>query len=706
MAKGKLSDAQVAARVESLRRDYAPHVARLRTRRLLLDIISAVTNGPDNQTGTNVPPPFDKQSMILLTRIGEPIKEAQRWASRIAANTPQVVAVPIVDGDNVPKGVEALASKQERLLMAMFDAVDGATMQQKLAWSQSWGRVGYYVTLPCDAALGLPDREYYDDLPEDEIAYLKEQGKAVETPTGRYAEAAGSWVERRRTAARDAMVAGTTLNTLEAFPPDVVYPRRDSKGIRECAIILEIPHDDCGPGSDLALKAARHDGYDGEDAHRYSLLVDSQGKVIGGIPAGGEPGSTTSTAWTLAIYLTRDEVYYLVSQGSGGASAGKVVWCEEHGDGEVPVFDVPFFPTDSMRPGGEATSPMEAMFALAPIINQIETLLSNVAAYNAIPRWVVELPDGKGYVTDEDDNIRVFTNEPTPGLDPSQAIPVGGKIVQLKIDADLLFNLLQFYVERMDHERMPEAITGAAGDTGPAWGKQLMIEQAHVDIKPAVENHARAWQKIWRLWMRRAKRLDVPIFAYNAPGKSRDRQYRRGLIEFNPQDFIETISVHQSSYSQSDAIVRQQAGIELYTAKLIDLRQLYEDYFLEQDPRDAEIRMYVQLVKNHVLLGDVTSIMPGSLLANVAASVQGRAAMEVIARSQNAALAQAEAMAMQAQMTAQLMTQQSQQQIAPPTEGGNPANAVGAKQPGMGMGLSLPEPGNGMQRTAPAPVGV
>jgi hypothetical protein len=94
------------------------------------------------------------------------------------------------------------------------------------------------------------------------------------------------------------------------------------------------------------------------------------------------------------------------------------------------------------------------------------------------------------------------------------------------------------------------------------------------------------------------------------------------------------------------------------------------------------------------------------LLANVAASVQGRAAMEVIARSQNAALAQAEAMAMQAQMTAQLMTQQSQQQIAPPTEGGNPANAVGAKQPGMGMGLSLPEPGNGMQRTAPAPVGV
>lgn len=686
----QFTDEQVGRLVTELQEEYAPHMARLRVRRLLLEMASE-SYVESNGTGTNVPEPFDRSKLIIRTIIGEPSKELQRYAARVSSNAPTCNVIPPVIGkEEVTKTADKHAAEQERLLMAMLDAAGGKKLQRQISWSQCWGRVGWYLTMPRDAEWGLPDRIYYDDISEDELEAMRNAGMVTPEPiedpkdgTFKHAESAGSWIERRQRVKHEKAVAGASLNTLEALPPDVVYPRWDRDGLKYVAVIEEVPSSTFAPGSELALSAGKLDDVSSEDMQRYTLIIGKDGKVEGGVTKGGEPGSTKGTAWKLVRFFTRNEVYYFAAASTGQMLNGKVVWHQEHGDGIVPVIPSPFAETDSMRPGAEFTSPLEAVFAYTPAVNQLMTLLSNVGAFNGIPRWVIESKDGQLIPDAETGEPRVLNQESAVGLDPKDAEVVGGTIKQLKIeDPDILLSLLQFYMERLDMVKIPDVATGAAGTSGPAWNVRQQIAQTQIDLQPAVDNHASAVEQVFKIWIRRMRKLGEPVLMFAAPGKRGSMRSMRGLIEFDPENLVESIQVTQDSNTPSDRIVLQQHGIELLAAGRIDDRQYFETYALEADPEEAETRIYVQSIKKFVLVGDTSQVAPGSVLHNVALAVQGRVTQQLLQQSPNFALASAEQMAAEAQQQALMETQAM-------TGQGSPASATGLSQPGIGQATTL-----------------
>jgi len=688
MTEPLFTEGQVSEILNSLHDEYAPHVSRLRVRRALIDLVRQHMD--ETEVGVHIPQPFDRSQMILKTTIAEPVKEIQRYVSRISANPPKVSVIPPTIGkEKLTHSMENHAAEQERLLNSMWYDAGGPRVHREIAWSQSWGRIGWILTLPRDTAWGLPDREYYDDLTDDEIERMQEEGKLspVALDGRRRMESASSWMERRRQSAEKAAVAGKSLNTLEAFPPDMVFARRDGDGIKYLSVVEQVPASDFIPGSALARMAAARSGFSDDDLDKYGLYLDEKGRVAGGVNKGGEPNSQRQQWWTLSRLITRHEVYYYVS-GSPGFSGGKIIYHDVHGDGVVPCVEVPFYRTDSRAPGAEFSSPLEAVFTYAPILNQLETLLSNVAAYNAIPRWVIETEDGAIVRNEETGDPMIVGSDTTVGLDPRDAQPVAGRVRQLKIDdADLLLNLLMFYSERLDKSRVPDVATGAAATTGPAWNVRQQITQAQLDLQPAIDHMAEAVQQVMRIWIARARKLDTPIYAFSLPGHRRDPASRRSLIEFDPRNLTESVRVVIDPNTASDRVVLMQAGIELLAAGRIDNRKYFEEYALEDDPDEAELRSYVQKVKDLILLGDTTTIMQGSLLFNVAEAVRGRLAMELMRRSPGAALAQAESMAQQAQLQQTAM-------LAPPNTsnvpGGNLTEVQGIRQPGIGMSIGIP----------------
>lgn len=700
MPEPLFTEARIGRIVSAMQAERSKHMARLKVRRALIELVEEISGA--NGTGTLVVDPFNKSALILKMLIGDPVQQVQRYAARIAANHPQVTVVPpSLSSKPLTKGAEESAAAQERLHMAQWNAAGGSRAQYQIAWSQAWGRVGYYLTLPRDATWGLPDREYYDDLTDDEIDLLIAEGKVSPVkPQGHKAmEAGGSWIARRRDAVYERFTSGTSLNALEALAPDTVYPRWDSEGLKYLTIITEIPAEDCSPGGDMAMAAAKMDGMEGAEAGRYGLYLDHEGRVQGGVNKGGEPGSVQGTALNLIRFLTRSEVYYLIA-GPGGATRGKIVYWAEHGDGCVPCVEVPFARTDSMRPGAEHTSPLEGVFALTPVINQIETLLSNVAVTNALPRWVIETTDGNLVRDEETGDPLIIASEPAVGLNPADAQPVAGTVKQLVIDADMLLQLLQFYAERLDLAKLPDVAVGAAGESSTAWGIRQQIAQVQIDLAPGVNNHADAVSQIMKIWIKRERKLDMPLFAFAAPGSRKDETGRRGLIEVDPADLFESIEVRQDSNTPSDRIVLQQAGIELLReAQVIDERQYFEQYALEADPDEAVKRMDISRLRALVLYGDTSQVQPGSVLWMVAQGVQGRVHYELMKRSPAYAIAQAEQMAMQ---TALGGMQQGMGESA-----GNPAGAAGLRQPGVGMGLTMPgSPEMGAPPMLPQPASV
>lgn len=689
---------EVSAIVRQMMTNESAHKARLRVRRLLLEM-SADAKQDNTGTGTNVPAPFDQSKLILRTLIGEPVQEARRYAARIAANPPQPRVTPPASGNELTQRVERHAADQERLMVAMWQDAHGRREQRRMAWSVTWGRVGWYLTLPTEAAWGMPEREYYDHVPAEQLETLRKNGTAVPASGGRYAESGGSYLERRRAKAKTHAVDGLSLNTLESYPPDMVWHENDRAGIKWAAIVEEVPASNFRAGSDEAIRLAKRLKVATQDIERFGLRMEN-GKITAGLTQGAEPGGMST--WSFVTFLTRDHIYYLVAP-SGVGAGGQFIYDEAHDDGCVPLVPAYFAETDSRRPGQEATSPLEALFAVAPLVNQLETQLSNVAAWNSFPRWVIELPDGTLAADPETGEPMVMTEEPTVGTDPQFATPVRGKVVQLVINADMLQKLLAFYVERMDHYTIPDIAVGAAGTTGPAWTARQQIAQTQIDLQPAVQNHADAIKEVWRIWIRRAKALNCPLYAFAAPGTSKDAQRIRGLLEFDPANLVEAFGVDQDSNNASDRVVLQQAGIELHQAGYIDLHTLYEDYFLEADSRDAEVRAYTEKIVQAVAYGNVNPatqdpiLGTGGVLYRVAAAVQGKIALMIMERSPQAAMAQAESMAAQAQLPPPGMN----------PAGGNPAEAMGVRQPGMGASLTQPgTAGGGAPEMAPQPVQV
>jgi hypothetical protein len=414
----------------------------------------------------------------------------------------------------------------------------------------------------------------------------------------------------------------------------------------------------------------------------------------GGVTAGGEPDSHQSTqSFTLTRFVTRSEIYYLVSA-SGRVGQGKVIWYENHGADEVPVVWVPAIRTDSDRPGAESSSPLESVFALTPIINQLETLLSLVASYNATPRWIVETTEGNLVRDPLTGDPLMVGKEPTVGLDPKDAQPVAGRVRQLVIEADILERLLIFYSEQL-RRASPRGVTPeAVGSSAPAWNVRQFITEEQQTLQQPVTNNAAAVQVVMRIWVRWMRQLDVPVMMFAIPGERADQKSRRGMIEFEPADLVETLHVSQDSNTASDRIVLQQAGIELLESGRIDDHEYFETYALAADPEEAELRSYVQAVKRFVLLGDTRTIQEGSVLFNVANAVQGRVFFELMERSPNMALAQAQQMAAQALEAA----------AVPSPERGNVAEVIGARQAGIGASLTQPgSAGGGAASVPPAP---
>ncbi len=707
------TDQQVSRIVQQLRASRWREVDRLRVRRLLMDLAPPSDEADEDGTGTVVPDPFDESELIIQTMIAEPVKATQFYASRIAANQPQVEIQPLSRDGRVTKKLDEIAAEEERLLHSLWDLAGGRKKQRRAAWAQSWGGGAWYLTLPLDVAWGLPSRRYFDES-DDEFDELRTTGglSPITMPnpsTGemQFAESGDVWKERRKVAMRDRAMAARSLFYLETFGPDVVYAdfdRADDE-VKHAAIVQEVPAEDFGPNTAMGRLAADHAGIT-TDLESYGLTANKEGEIIGGI-ASGEPtsmpdGHTRTGTWTLSIFVTREEIYYHVIPGTVGprrsgkkgkkgkrgtghsarvaasASSGTVIWAAKHGaiiNGQ-PVCPLTPIPCIETELPGRWTTPVDQVFTLTPLINQIETLLSLGVSYNGIPRWFFILPDGTT-LRDPETGRPVLNNDPTvPGLSPAEAVAMAAEPRQLTIDVSSLLTLLDTYREQMADYMPSAAATGDAGSSGPAWALRQLIEQQSDTLKEPVDHHAAAVQRVMWMWGGWLRSLDVPVMAYSAPGARGSERSARGLIEFNPDDFTDSFVIRQQTISSSDRIVSEQQGLELRAAGVIDDERLFAIHFNDPDPRARVIDNYLQRIRDFVILGDAAAVPPGSILETVALAVQERIPLELAA--ENPVIADALAR----EMAATTEAQQAQQPV------GNVAEPAGIRQPGVGAPLT------------------
>ena len=698
MSKPRFTELQIARMVKTARDNRRDHDERLRVRRMLVEMASdAFVEG--NKTGTNIVEPFNKSKLIIKTMIGDVAWGLQQYEEIIASNAPRfTVPAVAIDSDEVTKTVDKNAAKQEAMLTAMWDAAGGRRKQHQIARSQSWGRVGWYFSLPREASWGMPTRTYYGDMSDDELQALKDAGKTtpepIEAPTGQYsyAEAADEWLRRRQRAAKNAAVSARSMFTLDAYPPDVVYESRDSDGVKWAFAQLEVPAEDCGPGSEYAESHRRRHNPDVEG--EYGLYYDKgMNRIIGGVTTGGESGAQNGQTWTYTIFATRDEVYCLVSHAQD--ATGTLVWYSEHDMGICPFVPAPGFYTDSRKPGGEYSSPMEAVFALAGPLNQALTLASNVAVTNSTPRWVLVRDDGSLVPDPETGDPKIMTQDTAIGLNPNITETVAGTPVQLKIDADFLFQLIEFYYSRLDLALPSRAATGQEGTSGTAWGLRQMIEQQLSALKQPVDNHAEAVKMVVTGWIHALRaahsRGEIEdVYAFALPKRRSSARDIRGLVSLNPADLVDAIVVRQSADTAQAKVVKQQAGIEIMQAGMATRRRVLEDYFESEDARGEDIEITAYDLEQFAFYGDTSKIQPGSVLYDYALALRGQVSQKMLALSPAYAIASAEQMA----MTAQQQFQQTQQ--ATQAQGGNVAAANGISQPGMNGPMEQPGmPGGG-----------
>jgi len=684
----KFDDAAVTNMVSELKKEYAQHNARLYVRRLLMEMGSETTSS--NATGTNIPAPFDKSSLIIKTVTGDAVQTVQHYSSRFSSNgpIPYIIQTSVTKRDVTNKMVKA-ASDEENMLKSMLDSARGRDLQRQIGWSQAWGRVGWYFTLPRAAAWGVPERQYFEDLSDQELSELRKNGKITEVDDGKYAESADSWFERIRESSRDSAIAGESMFILRAYPPDMVYPRYDDDGnVKYGAIVMEMPDSDCSHGSDFMTRAGKYAGV--EDPSKFGIWMDGN-RVVSGMVQGGEPKSRSGQKFQLIIFVTDNEVYYIVSPRGDSFTSGKIIWSGSHGAGFTPLIPAPAYRTDSRKPGAEYSSPCEPVFAMQPLINQVETMLSSVASYNSIPRWVIEDDDGNMISDPETGNPKMVDKDAnTPGLDPSEATVVGGRLRQLVIDDRSLVDLLRFYAAEMDKARPSPIMSGGAGTSGPAWNLRQQIEQINETLREPAENHANAMKMVFRLWIRWMRMIDRPVFAFLAPGHRTSKGNERALIEIDPADLTEAIVVSQDSQSASDRIVLDQVGIEKLEKGLIDRETYYEEYARVEDPQDAMLRQDLERIRSAVMYGDNNQIQPGSLMADVVDAVRGKITYELLRRSPNFAIATSEAMTAEQQMAAQQqLPGMGMTGTGIAETGGNVAGAMGVRQPGIGMPSDL-----------------
>lgn len=692
------SIAYIRAKIRAAREQHGDEHKRIRARRAL--VLRSPSNTPDNLVGTYLPAPFDKTSLAIKTVIGETSKAVQNYAGRIAANPPKIVIEPLSAKNDISATVEKHSAEQERIDMALWSENGGDEAQWTIGMHMTVGAVGYYLTLPRDAGFGVPDRLYYEQESEDELRVLKDAGKVTPYRVMRpgkpklvYAEPADVWAERRKKHSRKRAESGRSLFTLEALPRDQVIAWRDIDGIKEALVVREIPGEDCAPGSDMASRYARTKGMepsitDSESGqtYLYGIWADREGRIVGGYERGGPPDSSWQrpNSFVLIQYFNRLEQVVLIS-GLGYTDGAVEVWRGKHGCNiqgipACPIVEVPMMHTGINVPGAEFTTPMEPVFAYAPIINQLMTILSNASAVNGIPRWVIE--DKEGNIRGEDGEPKVMSDgEFVPGLDPRDAMVISGTLRQVLVDTKSMQDMLAQLMERLDAVMPAPVTSGEAGSSAAAWQVRLRIQQAQELLRQPVNNHASAVRDIVQMWHGWMRSLGTPVYFFAAPGARSSRRTMRGLIEFDPKDLTDAISVTQDLDTADEATVLLQQGIELHQAGYIDIEEFYEKYARSQDSRDSVKRKYKQEIWQYLWTGALPPLPPGAqpgelpMVKIIGDGIRGRVFYELIQKAPHYAEQVSRDLAAQAQ--------------AP--MGGDVAGAAGIVEPGMGMAPTLPD---------------
>ena len=679
---------QIGGILKQLYLERKPFLDRMRARRHLMNLESGITH--TSATGTYLPSAWDKSELVLRTLTGDVNNVVTNYKSRIAGNEPQVIVPRLsISGGQVSRSAEKKASEQERLMSALWYASGGRAAQNACAYSQSWGRAGWYLTLPRDASWGLPDRMYFQEPSDEEIKKWN-----LEEGDDGWVEAAESWLERRQQAKMEHAIAGESLFTLEEFPPDMVLPRYMRSGTARKVLkygftIEEMPVEDFKPGTELAKSAAKIDPkYDG-DIDQFCLYKNKEGRIVGGVAEGAPQGSfTQGTNWTLARFITPDEVYWYVCE-SPELGNGKIVYYDRHDAGMVTLIPVPAKITDQSAPGAEFDSPMESIFAATPLINQLETILSNVATWNGLGRFYIVQPDGIP-LTDDEGNLITLTQEDLVGGSAGSTYVTMGEVRQIEIKADLLQSLLAMYLQRYDAQKPSEVSEGVAGASAAAWQVNQLLEASDELLKEPVNNHADAVAQIHKIWIRWMRMLDDDIFMDPAPGARETRHETKGLINFSPDDLTTAFRVNQETMSSQQLVILRQMGLEMLQAGRIDEYEFYEKYALEPDPQDAIVRAWAQRATDIIMLGPNDQVAPNSLLSDLVLAARGRIDSMLLAKSQNYFLATAEAIASRAEERVAAEEQMAQESTADAAGRGNLAEVSGQRVPGAGLGLDIP----------------
>lgn len=659
---------------------YQAHRQTLKARRGLMDF-NLAAQVDETLLGLSLPAPFNRSPLRMKIVTGNAVKAVDTLSSAISTNFPRPKVYPVsIHHEKAGKRVRKQGAEQERMLLYLADSLGAKAKQYQVERSATWAGVGWYFTLPRDAAVGLPPRMYFDDYSEAEVEAARKNGVEIEEVyeadgNRRYAEPAESWLERRKNAARENWARAAEMVILEAYPSDMVTPTFALDGsVLRAHITMEIPADDLKPGSDFARSAARYAKkmreYDGEEK-AYGLWLNGK-NVEGGIPAGQEPGTVTgSTSWTLTIWADREEVYYLCGA-SGVEGGGKIVWHDEHNGGICPIIPVPFTRTDSRQPGSEFVSATDPIFRLAPTFNALWNMAVAGAGWNSSPRYA---ETGVGRSGDPESGEQTAVGG-VPGADPSVQDVYEGDLTQIIVRLEDVIALLDREIAEID-KLMPSALlTGDAiggGDT--AWALQIQAGQLQQLYKQPVDHHAEAWKQIWTLWVRWMKQLGLPLVAFPSSKQG------EGLIEIDPESLTEAFTVTQDSADAQMQTIRQQMGIERWQAGLIADEQLFEEFFGSDDPRGDVLKARLQKLSNLILFGDTSQIKPGSALYKVYERVQGRLEQQAQRTSPNAAVAAAEAALAEAQQQA-AQRQDAMMQQAGPT-GGEPSAPAMPGAPGL-----------------------
>ena len=696
----QLSEKQIRDMLREARVAHSKTVQRSRVRR---NLVVRASNQDEEAMGTYVPSPFDESRLILRTVIGETAKAAQNYAARLSANTPKVSVSPTTTRQDISKTVDRNAGEQERLMMQLWEECNGRAAQWEMGFHQAVDGVAYLLVLPRDADFGLPDRIYYDPESDEEIQTLRKEGKVTsfktKAPDGKltYAEPGDVWAARRKNASKYRAESGRSLFTLQVYSRDMVMVWRDRDGIKAAAIIEEIPASDCYPGEELPVSMARKNGIPEDDVGLYGIWCDENGRIVGGIERGGPPESNwmRPQTFTLVRFFTRTEQVVMVSKTSGAWDAATEVYRGKHGANKqgnpwCPVIEVPMMRTGSNVPGFEFTTPMEPVFAYAPLINQMLTILSNAATFNGIPRWVIETKDGSTLRGEDGEPKMIAADEFVPGLSPDEATAVEGSLKQVLIDTKTMQDTLNMYIDRLQQSLPAPVTSGESGASAAAWQVRQLIQQSQEALRQGVDNQASGVKDAGQLmngWMRS---LDVPVYFFPAPGKRANARSQRNLIEFDPKNLTDSFTVKQELDTAADATVLLQQGIELHQGGYIDDEEFYEDYARAQDVREAVKRRYKQQLKQYWWTGALPPLPDGAQMSEIPMvkvlgdALRGRVFYELINRVPQVADQMATDMAMQAQQSAvQGMTSQQ----AP--MGGSVTEPAGMAVPGMGMASSI-----------------